>query len=455
MAKWYGKSSSWNRCLDEQSARQAVFGMTTLDKERRDSGVDCGIGVDLGGTKIEAVVLDAAGRELFRARVPTPRPEQDADDAVRSDSPVRSVSIEALASAYRATLDAIAGLVDRAAEVIGDRDARRIPVGVGIPGAVDASTGLVKNANSTWLIGRPMVEDLSALLGRSVRVSNDANCFALSEWADGAGALIASETGAKPNVLWGVILGTGVGSGIVVNGRIIEGANRIGGEWGHNPLPHMTADEIANSPRCYCGADAFGRASAVGVNSMVSEGVGGVGGSRGGGGGCIETWCSGPAFERDFAAAGIGQHPSASRVRSLRASQIAAIAQGDKADDPADIDIVIDDELRALARATVDRLIDRLGRAVAGVINVLDPDVIVLGGGVGRIERLYDPVFGVLAKAGPWVFSATGGGGGGTADRLGTATGDGFALRTRLLPPVHGDSSGVRGAARLWNYAMA
>ena len=266
------------------------------------------IGVDLGGTKTEAIALDAAGREVFRKRVPTPRGD------------------------YEATLNTIAALVAEAGEG---------SVGVGIPGALSHASGLVKNANSTWLIGKPLKQDLERALGREVRLANDANCFALSEATDGAGA------GAE--AVFGVILGTGVGGGVVLRGRIVEGANAIAGEWGHNPLPLPRAEDMPLRP-CYCG-----RA------------------------GCIETYLSGPALERDG------------------------------------------------GEAALERYCERLARALAGVINILDPDVIVLGGGVSNVARLYDEIPQLWPR---YVFS----------DRV----------VTRLVPPRHGDSSGVRGAAWLW-----
>jgi len=269
------------------------------------------IGIDLGGTKIEALALDAGGRETLRKRVATPRGD------------------------YQGTLNAIGSLVAEAGEG---------SVGVGIPGALSHATGLVKNANSTWLIGKPLQQDLERVLGREVRIANDANCFALSEATDGAA------TGAE--VVFGVILGTGVGGGIVVRGRIVEGANAIAGEWGHNPLPLPRAEDMPLRP-CYCG-----RA------------------------GCIETYLSGPALERD------GGEPA------------------------------------------LDLYCERLARALAGVINILDPDVIVLGGGVSNIARLYDQVPKLWPRH---VFSDH--------------------IATRLLPPRHGDSSGVRGAAWLWEPA--
>jgi len=275
------------------------------------------IGIDLGGTKIEGLALDDAGRELARRRVPTPR-----DDYART--------IEAIA-ALVATLEATA--------------TGRGSVGVGIPGALSRVTGLVKNANSTWLIGRPLQQDLEAALARPVRLANDADCFALSEATDGAGR------GAR--VVFGAILGTGVGGGIVVDGRVLAGPNAIAGEWGHNPLPLPDDDDLPLPP-CYCGRR-----------------------------GCIETYLCGPALERDGGAA----------------------------------------NTTALARYEA-----RLARALAGVINVLDPDVIVLGGGVSNIDSLYANV---PALWGAHIFS----------DRV----------ATRLARPVHGDSSGVRGAAWLWD----
>ncbi|MCC7032272.1 MAG: ROK family protein [Acidobacteria bacterium] len=294
------------------------------------------IGVDLGGTKIEAVVLSDAGRELGRVRVPTPRRD------------------------YEGTLDVIAGLVRQLEEAHGGPAS----IGVGIPGAVSPATGLVKNANSTWLIGRAFDRDLAARLQRPVRMANDANCFALSEATDGAGA--------GATVVFGVIIGTGVGGGVVVGGRLIEGAHRIAGEWGHNPLP-WPQDEEQPGPPCYCGRH-----------------------------GCIETFLSGPGLARDFGDA---------TGRRLEAAAIAAAAaHGD-----------------GEASAALDRYMDRMARALATVINLLDPDVIVLGGGVSNVEALYP---GVPARWAPYVFSDE--------------------VHTRLVKARHGDSSGVRGAAWLW-----
>ncbi len=294
------------------------------------------IGIDLGGTKIEAAAFAGDGREAFRRRVATP------------------------AGDYDATLACIAGLVAEADAALGGRGT----VGVATPGAISLATGRVKNANSTCLNGRALREDLAARLDREVRVANDANCFALSEAVDGAGR--------DAGVVFGVILGTGVGGGVVVGGRVIEGANGIAGEWGHNPLPSPEAGE-APGPACYCGRR-----------------------------GCIETWLSGPGLAADHA-----------RVTgdAVAAPEIAARAlRGD-----------------AGCAATMERHAQRLARALAGVVNVLDPDVIVLGGGLSGVASLYDRV---PALWGTHVFSDD--------------------VRTRLAPPVHGDAGGVRGAAWLW-----
>ena len=280
------------------------------------------IGIDLGGTKIEALALDRAGREVFRKRVATPRGD------------------------YAGTIAAVKALVSQ----IGEGS-----VGIGIPGA--ESRGLIKNANSTWLIGKPLAKDLEAALGRPVRLENDANCFALSEASDGAGKGAA--------VVFGVILGTGVGGGIVVDGKVIRGVNAIAGEWGHNPLPAPAAADLPH-PDCYCGRK-----------------------------GCIETYLSGPGLSNDH-----------ERVTGERVAPEQAV----------------------LREETIRRYEERLARSLAGVINVLDPEVIVLGGGMSNVARLYTEVPRLWARH---VFS----------DRV----------ATRLLPPVHGDSSGVRGAAWLWD----
>jgi fructokinase len=299
------------------------------------------IGIDLGGTKIEGVALADDGRELARRRVATPRGD------------------------YAATVEALGSLV----ETLEAETMLRGTVGVGIPGVPSPSTGLVKNANSTWLIGRPLVRDLDARLGRPVRVANDANCFALSEATDGAAA--------GADVVFGVIVGTGTGGGIVVRGQVLTGANAIAGEWGHNPLPWPDDDERPG-PACYCGRS-----------------------------GCIETFLSGPGLARDYQ----------SRTGTpLPAEEVEGRA-------------VAGDEH---AEAALGRYETRMARALAGIINVLDPDVIVLGGGMSNLARLYSSV---PQRWGAYVFAC------GALDE---------PIRTRLLPARHGDASGVRGAAWLW-----
>jgi fructokinase len=283
------------------------------------------IGIDLGGTKIEALGLDAGGREVFRKRIPSPRGD------------------------YAATISAVSSLVAE----IGEGS-----LGIGIPGALSHVTGLVKNANSTWLIGKPLKEDLEKALRRPVRLENDANCFALSEAVDGAGKGAA--------LVFGVILGTGVGGGIVANGKLLTGANAIAGEWGHNPLPLPVAQDLP-LPDCYCG-----RA------------------------GCIETYLSGPGLARDH------------ELRTGRR--------------------LPPEEIVSLGDQSLERYVERLARALASVINLLDPEVIVLGGGMSKVGRLYTEVPRLWRR---YVFSDH--------------------VATRLAPPVHGDSSGVRGAARLWD----
>ena len=297
------------------------------------------IGIDLGGTKIEGIALDG-GRDIARLRVDTPR-----DD-------------------YAATLAAIVTLVTDLERTAGTRGS----VGVGIPGTLSPDTGLVKNANSTWLLGRPLRADLEQRLARDVRIANDANCFAVSESVDGAAAAAA--------VVFGVIIGTGTGAGICIDGRVLTGPNGIAGEWGHNPLPWPTTEEWPG-PTCYCGKS-----------------------------GCIETFLSGPGMQRDH-------ERHAGRMEPAPAI-VARAAAGDP-----------------VAIQTLERYEDRMARALAGVINVLDPDVIVLGGGMSNIERLYEQVPGRWRD---YVFSA----------------GGNDLVRTRLVRARHGDSSGVRGAAWLW-----
>lgn len=295
------------------------------------------IGVDLGGTKIEVVALADDGQALLRRRIPTPQGE------------------------YMATLMAVAGLVETVENELG----RRGSVGIGIPGAESPASGLIKNANSTCLIGKPLRRDLQAVLQRPVRLANDANCFALSEAIDGSGR--------DAEVVFGIILGTGVGGGIVVNRQVLSGANAIAGEWGHNPLPLPGPDDLP-LPACYCGRH-----------------------------GCIETYLSGPALAADHLA------------RTGQSIDAMAIAAGATSGD-------------AVCEASLQRYEARLGKALAGVINLLDPQLIVLGGGLSNLQRLYRNL---PAACAPHVFSDT--------------------CLTPIVPPTHGDSSGVRGAAWLWD----
>lgn len=322
------------------------------------------LGIDLGGTKIEIIALDKAGKERLRHRVPTPQTD------------------------YSSTVETVANLVRQTESELGKTGS----VGIGTPGALSRASGLMKNCNSTCLIGHPLKTDLEAVLGREIRLTNDANCFALSEATDGAAA------GAE--VVFGVILGTGVGGGIVVRGQVLDGMNSIAGEWGHNPLPYFQfrhaqidheetghhpatgerivhpwpSDRECNGPQCYCGKK-----------------------------GCIEAYLSGPAMAADHIRYG-GEELPAHEI-----AQLAAAGYGP-------------------CSKTLARYEERLARALAGVINILDPDVIVLGGGLSNIQRLYDNVPKLWPR---YVFS----------DRI----------DTRLVPPKHGDSSGVRGAAWLWN----
>jgi fructokinase len=295
------------------------------------------IGIDLGGTKIEGLAIDHDGTERIRKRIPAPRGD------------------------YEATLAAVATLVRDIEHEAG----APATVGLGIPGTISPATGVVKNSNSTWLNGTPLADDLSRLLKRPIRFANDANCFALSEATDGAAAGGA--------IVFGVIVGTGTGGGVVIDGKVLVGANAIGGEWGHNPLPGARGVESPGPP-CYCGRT-----------------------------GCIETFLSGPGLARDFA-----EHGGSS---AATAEQIATRA---RSGDPA-------------ANAALARYEERMARALASIINVLDPDVIVLGGGLSNIDRLYDNVPRLWA---PHVFSDM--------------------VTTRLVRAKHGDSSGVRGAAWLW-----
>jgi fructokinase len=299
-------------------------------------GVTLRIGIDLGGTKVEAAAIDPEGRIRARRRIATPVGD------------------------YDRTIAALVGLVGAIESEVG----ACASVGIGIPGTIVVETGLVKNANSTWLNRRPLGRDLEAALGRPVRLANDANCFSLSEAIDGAAAGCGT--------VFGVILGTGVGGGIVIGGRLLVGANTIAGEWGHNPLPAPQPDELPGPP-CYCGRS-----------------------------GCIETFLSGPGLAADHRRHG---------GRLLAAPEIAAAAAAGDPD----------------CRATLDCYADRLARALASVINLIDPDAIVLGGGLSAFAFLY---YEVPRRWGRHIFSDT--------------------VVTRLLPPRHGDSSGVRGAAWLW-----
>ena len=311
------------------------------------------IGIDLGGTKIEGVALLGEGREFVRRRVATPAGDYD--------------------GTVRAVAELVSEISGLARGEAGSEAGSEASVGVAIPGTVSPATGLVKNANSTCLIGHAFDKDLAAAIGRPIRMANDANCFALSEAIDGAAAGFA--------VVFGVIVGTGTGGGVVINGEGVTGANAIAGEWGHNPLPwaHPDAQPLGGGvaeqpgPACYCGK--FG---------------------------CIETFLSGPGLERDYAAAGGGSKDAAAIAR--------AAALGEPG-----------------ARAAMDRYEDRMARALASVINVLDPDIVVLGGGLSNIEALYESV---PARWSQYVFSDE--------------------TSTLLAPARHGAASGVRGAARLW-----
>lgn len=294
------------------------------------------LGIDLGGTKTEIIALGPDGRERLRRRIATPRHD------------------------YRATIEAISGLIFAAEAELGARGS----VGIAIPGAVSPATGLIKNANSTWLNGQPLHRDLTEALGRPVRLANDANCFTVSEAIDGAAAGSA--------VVFGVILGTGTGGGICIDGQPLIGRNAIAGEWGHNPLPEPEPDELPG-PACYCGRS-----------------------------GCIETWLSGPGLAADH---------QRETGEALTAEAIADQAAAGN----------------TKAAATLARHHHRLARSLAGVINLLDPDVIVLGGGISNLESIYPEV---PRLWGHWVFS----------DRVDTP----------LRRAKHGDSSGVRGAAWLW-----
>jgi len=295
------------------------------------------LGIDLGGTKTEIIALGDDGRELVRRRVPTPK--NSYDDVIRA---MRDLVIGA-----ESELSA------------------RGTVGVAIPGTISPITGLVKNANATRLIGHPLDKDLGAALGRDVHVANDANCFALSEASDGAAA--------GRDVVFGIIAGTGVGGGVCVGGRVLTGAHAIAGEWGHNPLPGTTVDEVQDAPRCYCGRK-----------------------------GCIEAWCSGPGFEARF---------KERTGKRLSAPDIAAAAARGDAD----------------AKIAMEQFLDRFARAIATLVNIFDPDAIVIGGGLSNIDLLYTEL---PPRVEHYAFSPQG--------------------ATAILKNKHGDSSGVRGAAWLW-----
>ncbi len=292
------------------------------------------IGIDLGGSKIEGAVLAEDGQLLFRRRLDTPRGD------------------------YQGTLTAIDELVHILEQQVGDQ----CTIGIGTPGALSPTTGLLRNSNSTCLNGQPLGIDLTKQLDRPVRLANDADCFALSEASDGAAAGAAS--------VFGVIIGTGTGGGLVINGQLLQGPNAIAGEWGHNPLPWPNPGETPG-PACYCGKH-----------------------------GCIETFLSGPGLAHDH--------------RSDDKPGPATIVQRAELGDPE-------------ANATMLRYENRMARSLASVINIVDPEVIVLGGGLSKIQRLYRNV---PEKLPDYVFSDS--------------------VNTRLLPPLHGDSSGVRGAAWLW-----
>jgi len=298
------------------------------------------IGIDFGGTKVEAAALDASGAYLARVRAPNP-------------------------GSYDAAIETIRDLIAQVEQQAGGVGT----VGIGLPGSISPTTGVMRNSNSTYLNGRTFREDLTTALKRDVRLANDANCLALSEAVDGAAA------GAK--VAFAIILGTGCGGGLVVDGRLIDGANGIAGEWGHMPLPWPTLEE-SPGPQCWCGQR-----------------------------GCLEMWVSGTGLRHDYA-----QH--AGQALSGEAI-IDRLRQGEPA-----------------AKAAFDRYIDRLGRAIAALCNIVDPDAIVLGGGLSNVAEIYERL---PAAIEPRVFS----------DRW----------RTKIAPAVWGDASGVRGAARLWEAPVA
>ena len=295
------------------------------------------LGIDLGGTKTEIIALGDKGKELIRRRVNTPRESYD---------------------------DVIGTMRDLVMGVESELDTRG-SVGVAIPGTLSPTTGLVKNANATRLIGHPLDKDLGAALGREVRIANDANCFALSESTDGAAA--------GRDIVFGIIAGTGVGGGVCVGGRVLAGAHAIAGEWGHNPLPQPRVEEVEHAPPCYCGRR-----------------------------GCIESWCSGPALSGQF------------KLRTGREATAIDIAASAKKGDPD-------------AATTIEEFLDRFARAISTLVNILDPDAIVIGGGLSNMDILYSEL---PERVERYAFSPQG--------------------KTAILKSRHGDSSGVRGAAWLW-----
>ncbi len=331
------------------------------------------IGVDLGGTKTEVICLDENnGKELYRHRVPSPKGD------------------------YGKTVKNIQALVEEAEKITGLKGT----VGVAIPGTVSAVTGLVKNANSTWLNGHPLDKDLKKVLSREIRLQNDANCFAVSEAVDGAG------TGAK--VVFGIIIGTGSGAGVVINGKPLGGLNGIGGEWGHNtlPMPRIYLPESDKLDQHFETDGRFKEVQEANISFFADDmawneypGPECYCGKRG----CIETWLSGTGFKRDY-----------HRVEKEELSTHDIIANMKKGEPK--------------AVAAFERYADRFARALSGIMNIIDPDIIVLGGGMSNIQEIYTAVPKIWDK---YVFSDT--------------------VETKILPPRHGDSSGVRGAAWLWN----
>jgi fructokinase len=311
------------------------------------------LGIDLGGTKTEIMALERGGPVALRRRVETPK-------------------------SYPALLELLVELVAGAESQLGTQGT----IGIAIPGTESAGTSLIKNANTTWLIGKPLRRDLERALGRKVRLANDANCFALSEASDGAAA--------GAGTVFGVIAGTGVGGGVVVDGKVLGGAHGIGGEWGHIPLPAPSVEEVTSAPPCYCGKR-----------------------------GCLEVWCSGPALTRDFLNDPL--RPSLAREPATGTSPF------EKGEDPVWTAEKIAASDHPAAIAALDRWVDRFARALATMVNILDPDVIVLGGGLSNIARLYRDLPPLVEK---YAFN--------------------LGAQPKIVKNMHGDSSGVRGAAWLW-----